>query len=72
MRDGTTATRDTCSTCGDVAVAARVVRVADNTATVDIGGSYEDVGVELVGPVVAGEFLLCHAGIALARVENAG
>jgi len=34
--------------------------------------AHEDVGIELVSPVVAGDLLLCHAGIALARLEGAG
>jgi len=72
MRNATTTARGTCITCGDVAVAARVVRVADDTATVEVDGTHEDVGIELVSPVVAGDLLLCHAGIALARLEGAG
>ena len=60
----------TCVTCGDVAVVARVVRVAGDTATVEVAAAREQVGVELVGPVAVGDFLLCHAGIALAQVES--
>jgi hydrogenase expression/formation protein HypC len=62
---------DTCVTCGDVAVVARVVQVAGDTATVDVAGACEEVGVELVAPVIVGEFVLCHAGIALTKVESA-
>ena len=59
-----------CLTCGDVAVVARVVGVAGDTATVEVAAALEQVGIELVSPVVAGDFLLCHAGIALAQVEG--
>jgi hydrogenase maturation factor len=58
---------DHCITCGDAAVLATVVRVSGATATVDVDGSREDVGIELVEPVVPGDVLVCHAGIALEK-----
>ena len=58
-----------CLTCGDVAVTATVVSVSGDTATVEVGGRREQVGIELVTPVEAGESLLCHAGIALQKVD---
>ncbi|HZO97934.1 MAG TPA: HypC/HybG/HupF family hydrogenase formation chaperone [Gaiellaceae bacterium] len=60
----------TCVTCGDVAVAATVVEVDGDSALVEAGGVRERVGVELVAPVAPGETLLCHAGIALQRLEG--
>jgi hydrogenase maturation factor len=58
-----------CITCGDVAVTATVVSVSGDTATVEVGGRREHVGIELVSPVELGELLLCHAGIALQKVD---
>jgi hydrogenase maturation factor len=58
----------TCITCGDTAVTATVVAVDGMTATVEADGVHEQVGVELVGPVSAGDILLCHAGIALEKI----
>ena len=58
-----------CVTCGDVAVTATVVSVSGDTATVDVDGRREQVGIELVSPVEPGEALLCHAGIALQKVD---
>jgi len=58
-----------CITCSDTAVDGVVVEVEGETATVAIDGAHERVGVELVGPVQVGDRLLCHAGIALARVD---
>jgi hydrogenase maturation factor len=55
-------------TCGDVAVEATVIAVEGATATVDANGSREQVAVELVAPVAAGDVLLCHAGIALEKL----
>lgn len=60
-----------CVTCSDEAVLAVVVRVDGDTALVEADGAREAVGIELVAPVVPGETLLCHAGIALQRVETA-
>jgi hydrogenase maturation factor len=60
---------DHCITCGDAAVTAEVIQVNGTTATVEVDGVREQVAIELVEPVVAGELLLCHAGIALEKVE---
>ena len=62
--------RDACITCGDVAVQAIVVEVRGDSATVEVEGRREQVAVELVAPVSPGETLLCHAGIALTRIED--
>jgi hydrogenase maturation factor len=58
----------TCITCGDTAVTATVIAVCGTTATVESDGVREQVGVELVEPVSAGDVLLCHAGIALEKL----
>jgi hydrogenase assembly chaperone HypC/HupF len=60
--------RETCHTCGDVAVEGRVVEVAEDTAVVDVDGEREHVAIELVLPVAPGDVLLCHAGIAIRKV----
>ncbi len=62
-------TPEDCVTCGDVAVRATVVEVRGDTAVVEVEGQRVEVGVELVAPVEAGDVLLCHAGIALARLD---
>ena len=60
-----------CVTCGDVAVTAAVVAIEGATAIVERDGRRERVATELVEPVAVGDRLLCHAGIALERVEAA-
>ena len=57
-----------CLTCGDVAVAARVLDVAGSTALVEAEGGREQVAIELVEPVAPGDLLLCHAGIAIEKL----
>ena len=59
-----------CLTCGDEAVAARVHAVEGLAAEVVIGGNVERVAIDLVPDVRPGELLLCHAGIALERLEE--
>jgi hydrogenase expression/formation protein HypC len=58
-----------CSTCADEAVRARVVDVDDADAVVDVAGRRERVAIELVPDAAPGDLLLCHAGIALSRLE---
>jgi hydrogenase maturation factor len=59
---------ETCHTCGDVAVEARVVEVAGDTAVVEVDSARERVAIELVAPVAPGDVLLCHAGIAIRKI----
>jgi hydrogenase maturation factor len=61
--------RHECLTCGDVAVEVRVREVTGDTAVVEVEGHREQVAVELVAPVAAGDVLLCHAGIAIRKVS---
>ena len=58
-----------CLTCGDVAVVARVETVDELEAVVAVGSTRERVGIDLVPDAQPGDRLLCHAGIALERVE---
>ena len=65
-----TVDRSSCVTCGDSAFVATVVDLQGQTAVVDVDGRLEHVGTELVAPVSRGDRLLCHAGIALERLED--
>ncbi len=61
---------EACITCGDVAVAARVVALGGDTAVIERGGARERVAVELLDEVALGDLLLCHAGVALERLPD--
>jgi hydrogenase maturation factor len=61
---------ETCVTCGDVAVVARVVEIDGSEAVVRVGEGTERVGMDLVPDARPGDALLCHAGIALERIED--
>jgi hydrogenase maturation factor len=57
-----------CITCGDEGVPMRVVSVsADGAVCVDEGGTrHEAIAVDLIDPVVPGDQVLVHAGVAIA------
>jgi hydrogenase maturation factor len=61
---------ETCLTCRDVAVAGRVLATDGVMALVEVAGGHEHVAIDLVDDVVPGDLLLCHAGIALERMET--
>lgn len=65
-----TGARERCATCADEAVAARVRAVDGLEASVVVDGLVERVAIDLVPDAVPGELLLCHAGIALERLEE--
>jgi hydrogenase maturation factor len=60
-----------CITCGDMAVVAHVREVAGLEAVVAVGDAAGRVAIDLVPDARPGDALLCHAGIALERVEEA-
>lgn len=66
-------TQDGCITCGDVALPLTAVESGETDALCrDDEGRQELVALELVGPVVAGDRVLVHAGVALERLDHAG
>jgi D-sedoheptulose 7-phosphate isomerase len=60
---------EVCVTCGDVALPAAVVRSAGNAALVRTAQGEEEADISLVSPVMPGELLLVHGGVALERVK---
>ena len=59
-----------CITCSDEAVEAVVVELDGLEAVVLVGEGRGRVAVDLVPDVAPGDRLLCHAGIALERLER--
>ena len=64
--------REHCITCSDEAVEAVVVATDGTEAVVRVAGGEERVAIDLVPDAVPGDLLLCHAGIALERLEAPG
>ncbi len=61
---------EVCITCGDTAVAVRILRLLeDEMAVVDTGSGEEEVSVALVS-ATAGDTILVHAGEAIAVVPE--
>lgn len=60
-----------CITCSDEAVEAEVTAVDGREAIVRVADREERVAVDLVPDAAPGDLLLCHAGIALERLERA-
>jgi hydrogenase maturation factor len=59
-----------CITCGDEAVAMRVLRIDELRELAlceTAGGEWSTVEIALVAPVARGDELLVHAGTAIAR-----
>ena len=62
-------TPERCITCSDEAVEAVVVSVDAAEAVVLADGCEERVAIDLVPAAAPGDVLLCHAGLALERIE---
>ncbi|MCS7007273.1 MAG: HypC/HybG/HupF family hydrogenase formation chaperone [Thermoleophilia bacterium] len=58
-----------CPSCRDEAVVARVREVDGLEAVVEVDGTEQRVGIDLVPEARRGDLLLCHAGIALEHVQ---
>jgi hydrogenase maturation factor len=59
-----------CITCGDTAVALRVLKVDERrelALCANDAGDHETVEIALVSPVAPGDSLLVHAGTAIGR-----
>jgi hydrogenase maturation factor len=61
-----------CVTCSDEVMPIRVTALLDGgRASVDVGGSTEEVSVSLIDAAV-GDFILVHARVAIAKVHAPG
>ncbi|HZC09454.1 MAG TPA: HypC/HybG/HupF family hydrogenase formation chaperone, partial [Mycobacterium sp.] len=75
LKESSECTDDVCITCSDEGRLGEVLTAtADGMATVRTANGVETVATTLVDPVVAGELVLVHAGMAINRVvdEDAG
>jgi hydrogenase expression/formation protein HypC len=54
-----------------LAVPAEVVAIAAGagTATIDLGGMRREISLALIDEIAVGDFVLVHAGFALARIS---
>ncbi|MGH3562574.1 MAG: HypC/HybG/HupF family hydrogenase formation chaperone [Mycobacterium sp.] len=61
---------EACVTCSDEGRLGEVIATTDGTAQVRTASGVEDVETTLVGPVVAGDLVLVHAGMAINRMDE--
>ncbi len=60
---------EVCITCGDVALPAAVVRINGPTGLVRTAQGDEEADLSLVGPIVPGELVMVHGGVALQKMK---
>ena len=53
-----------------VGLSAKVVRIQDGTAMVDASGARREVSVQLLNDVEPGDYVMVHAGIAIAKITD--
>ena len=53
-----------------VGLPARVVSVSDGTAIIDANGAKRDVRAELLDDLEPGDYVMVHAGVAIAKINS--
>ena len=53
-----------------VGLSAKVVRVQDGMALVDASGARREISVQLMDDVEPGDYVMVHAGIAIAKITD--
>ncbi|MBQ1876746.1 MAG: HypC/HybG/HupF family hydrogenase formation chaperone [Selenomonas sp.] len=53
-----------------VGLPAKVVKIKDGTALVDASGARREVSAELLDEVDPGDYVMVHAGIAIAKITS--
>ncbi len=67
---GTDPSGERCITCSDEGIAMRVIELRDGAAVcADQDRTRHHVAIELVAPVVVGDDLLVHAGVAIRHLS---
>jgi hydrogenase expression/formation protein HypC len=52
------------------AIPAKIMKIKDDTATVDYGGVIKKVNIALLDSLQAGDFVLIHAGFAIEKLDK--
>lgn len=53
-----------------VGLPARVVRIKEGMALIDASGAKREVSAELIDELEPGDYVMVHAGIAIAKITN--
>jgi hydrogenase expression/formation protein HypC len=62
---------DGCVVCSDAGIPLRIISIeGDDALCEDASGNRTEIAVDLVEPVIVGEVLLTHGGVAIAKVDT--
>ena len=53
-----------------VGLSAKVVRISDGMVMVDASGAKREISVQLLDDVEPGDYVMVHAGIAIAKITD--
>lgn len=53
-----------------VGLSARIVKIRDGTAVVDASGAKREVSVQLLDDLEPGDYVMVHAGVAIAKITD--
>lgn len=53
-----------------VGLSAKVVKIGDGVAIVDANGAKREVSAQLIEDLEPGEYVMVHAGVAIARITD--
>lgn len=53
-----------------IAIPARIIRIENDTGTIDIDGIKREVSLLLVDDVKVGDYVIVHAGFALHKIDE--
>jgi hydrogenase expression/formation protein HypC len=53
-----------------VGLSAKVVKIDNNTAVVDASGAKREVSVQLLEDLEPGDYVMVHAGVAIAKITD--
>lgn len=53
-----------------VGLSAKVIRVEDGTAVIDASGAKREVSTELLDDLEPGDYVMVHAGVAIAKITE--
>ena len=53
-----------------VAIPSKIVKIEDDTATVEVGGCQSTARIDLIDDLKVGDYVLVHAGFAISTVDE--
>ena len=55
-----------------VGLSAKVVKISNGTAVIDAGGAKREVSSQLLEDLEPGDYVMVHAGVAIAKITDEG